>query len=60
MDFVKGSRLETRIWVVEYTSLNRLNKSVFMAGPKPMPTEFGIHQRLESLGGYFPGFFGIL
>ena len=28
--------------------LNRLDESVFMAGPKPMQTEFGIHQRLES------------
>ena len=29
-------------------SLNRLDEPVFMAGPKPMRTEFGIHQRLES------------
>ena len=28
--------------------LNRLDEPVFMAGPKPMQTEFGIHQRLES------------
>ena len=28
--------------------LNRLDEPVFMAGPKPMRTEFGIHQRLES------------
>ena len=28
--------------------LNRLDEPVFMAGPKPMLTEFGIHQRLES------------
>ena len=28
--------------------LNRLDELVFMAGPKPMRTEFGIHQRLES------------
>ena len=29
-------------------SLNRLDGPVFMAGPKPMRNEFGIHQRLES------------
>ena len=28
--------------------LNRLDEPVFMAGPKPMLTEFGIHHRLES------------
>ena len=28
--------------------LNRLDEPIFMAGPKPMRTEFGIHQRLES------------
>ena len=28
--------------------LNRLDEPVFMAGPKPMRTEFGIHLRLES------------
>ena len=28
--------------------LNCLDELVFMAGPKPMQTEFGIHQRLES------------
>ena len=28
--------------------LNRLDEPVFMAGPKPMQTEFGIHYRLES------------
>ena len=28
--------------------LNRLDEPVFMAGPKPMRTEFGIHHRLES------------
>ena len=27
--------------------MNRHDESVFMAGPKPMLTEFGIHQRLE-------------
>ena len=31
--------------------LNRLDELVFMAGPKPMRTEFGIHQRLKSCGG---------
>ena len=31
-------------------SLNRLYGPVFMAGPKPMRTEFGIRQRLESCG----------
>ena len=30
--------------------LNRLDEPFFMAGPKPMRTEFGIHQRLESCG----------
>ena len=30
--------------------LNRLDEAVFMAGPKPMLTEFGIRQRLESCG----------
>ena len=28
--------------------LNRLDEPVFMAGPKPMRIEYGIHQRLES------------
>ena len=28
--------------------LNRLDEPVFMAVPKPMLTEFGIHHRLES------------
>ena len=28
--------------------LNRLDEPVFVAVPKPMLTEFGIHQRLES------------
>ena len=28
--------------------LNRPNELVFIAGPKPMQTEFGIHHRLES------------
>ena len=28
--------------------LNRLDELVFMAGPKPMQTEVGIHYRLES------------
>ena len=28
--------------------LNRLDEPVFMAGPKPLRTEFGIHLRLES------------
>ena len=27
---------------------NRLDERVFMAGPKPMRIEFGIHHRLES------------
>ena len=30
--------------------LNRLDEPIFMAGPKPMRTEFGIHLRLESCG----------
>ena len=30
--------------------LNRLDEPVFMAVPKPMLTEFGIHYRLESSG----------
>ena len=28
--------------------LSRLEEPVFVAGPKPMRTEFGIHKRLES------------
>ena len=32
--------------------LNRLDEPVFMAGPKPMQTEFGINQRLESCGAF--------
>ena len=32
--------------------LNRLDEPVFMAGPKPMQTEFGIHYRLESCAGF--------
>ena len=27
---------------------NRRDEPIFMAGPKPMQTEFGIHRRLES------------
>ena len=30
--------------------LKRLDEPIFMAGPKPMQTDFGIHQRLESCG----------
>ena len=30
--------------------LNCLDEPVFVAGPKPMRTEFGIHHRLESCG----------
>ena len=30
--------------------LNRLYEPIFMAGPKPMQTEFGIHHRLNSCG----------
>ena len=33
--------------------LNRLYEPVFMAVPKPMLTEFGIHYRLESCGVFF-------
>ena len=32
--------------------------SVFMAGPKPMPTEFGIHHRFESFAWLLPCFCG--
>ena len=32
--------------------LNRLDEAIFMAGPKPMRTEFGIRQRLESCVGF--------
>ena len=35
------------VQVVGYR-LNRLDEPVFMAVPKPMLTEFGIHHRLES------------
>ena len=31
--------------------LNRLDEAVFIAVPKPLLTEFGIHHRLESCGG---------
>ena len=44
---MKGSQLDTHINVVGY-HLNRLDEPAFMAGPKPMRTEFGIDQRLES------------
>ena len=30
--------------------MNRLDEPVFMAVPKPMLNEFGIHYRLESCG----------
>ena len=50
---VKGSCLETHIWVVGY-HLNRLDEPVLMAVPKPMLTEFGIHYRLESCVGRAP------
>ena len=33
--------------------LNRLDEPVFMAVPKPMLTEFGIHYRLESCAKQF-------
>ena len=42
---------DTHLQVVEYC-LNRLDELVFMAGPKPMLTEFGIHQILESCDTY--------
>ena len=32
--------------------LNRLDEPVFIAVSKPLLTEFDIHQRLESCGGY--------
>ena len=41
------SRRETHIQAVGYR-FNRLAGPVFIAGPKPLLTEFGIHQRLES------------
>ena len=42
--------------------LNRLDEPVFMAGPKPMLTEFGIYQRLESvlLSRQLSGFFQLI
>ena len=33
--------------------LKRLDEPIFMAGPKPMRTEFGIHHRLESCDARF-------
>ena len=33
--------------------LNRLDEPVFMAGRKPMQTEFGIHHRLDSCAALF-------
>ena len=35
---------------------NRLDEPIFMAGPKPMRTEFGICQRLESCEALCGGF----
>ena len=37
--------------------LNRLDESIFMAGPNPMRTEFGIHLRLESCAASHKGLF---
>ena len=34
--------------------LNRPDEPVFMVGPKPMRTEFGIHQRLKSCASLSP------
>ena len=31
---------------------NRLDEPIFMAGPEPMQTEFGIHHRLKSCDEY--------
>ena len=42
---VKGSQLETHN--IGYRLKNRLDEPVFIAGPKPMLTEFDIHQILD-------------
>ena len=52
---MKASRLDTHILVVGYR-LNRLDKHIFMAVSKPLFTEFGIHQRLESCGQFHTHF----
>ena len=39
---------ESDLTLTYWYRLNRLDEPLFMAGPKPMRTEFGIHQRLES------------
>ena len=35
--------------------LNRLDEPVFMAGPKPLRTEFGVHLILESCASLLEG-----
>ena len=40
----KGRRLETHMKLVGY----HLREPVFVTGPKPLLTEFGIHDRLEN------------
>ena len=39
--------------------LNRLDEPVFMAGPKSMRTEFGIHPKLESCVELFHSVFAL-
>ena len=39
--------------------LNRLDEPVFMAGPKPMLTEVGIHHGLESCEGLYVPVIGV-
>ena len=40
--------------------LNRLDEPIFMAGPKPLRTEFGIHLRLESCAKFSIAYIPIL
>ena len=49
---VKKPDLKLPLIVVEFC-WNRLDEPIFMAGSKPMRTEFGICQRLESCGNVF-------
>ena len=47
----KGSWLGTNIWVVRY-GWTRLVEPILIAWPKPLLTEFGIHEIIESCDRY--------
>ena len=47
-NIVKIRRIQIDKGMLAIYSTELLDEPIFMAGPKPMRTEFGIRQRLES------------